>query len=77
MLDGSAMCGGCKVSKKTGELGSEDFACHGGPDRFAQDVNLDELISRLSIYQTEEADVIIFHIKRELRKMLAPEPVAV
>lgn len=77
MLDGSAMCGGCKVSKKTGELGSEDFACHGGPDRFAKDVDLDELISRLSIYQNEEADVIVFHIKQELRKLLLPEPIGV
>jgi glutamate synthase (NADPH/NADH) small chain len=73
MLDGSAMCGGCKVSKKTGEMGSEDFACHSGPDRFAHEVDLDELVSRLSIYQTEECDVLIFHIKQELRKLLTRE----
>jgi len=76
MLDGSAMCGGCKVSKKSGKMGEEDFACHSGPDRFAQDVDLDELVSRLSIYRAEEADVIVYHIKKELRKLLEPEPVA-
>jgi glutamate synthase (NADPH/NADH) small chain len=75
MLDGSAMCGGCKVSKKTGKMGEEDFACHSGPDRFAQDVDLDELVSRLSIYRSEEADVIVYHIKRELRRLLETEAV--
>ena len=73
MLDGSSMCGGCKVSKKSGEMGTEDFACHNGPDRLATEVDLDELISRLSIYKTEESDVLVYHIKRELGELLEVE----
>ena len=65
MLDGSAMCGGCKVSRKGGEMGPENFACQNGPDRYANEVDLNELISRLSIYQAEESDVLIFQLKKD------------
>jgi len=75
MLDGSSMCGGCKVSRKSGKMGTDDFACNNGPDRFANEVNLDELISRLAIYRREESEVLVYHIKGELRKLLTPEAV--
>ncbi len=76
MLDGSSMCGGCKVSRKSGGMGPEDFACHNGPDRYAEEVDLNELISRLSVYRTEESNVLIYHIKEELAKLLVPEAAA-
>ncbi|OGF97654.1 MAG: hypothetical protein A2Z06_01215 [Candidatus Glassbacteria bacterium RBG_16_58_8] len=75
MLDGSSMCGGCKVSRKSGKMGTDDFACNNGPDRFANEVNLDELISRLAIYRREESEVLVYHIKGELRELLTPEAV--
>jgi NAD(P)H-flavin reductase len=71
MLDGSAMCGGCKLSRKNGKIGPDDFACKDGPDRFASEVNLDELVSRLSTYRTEESTVLVDHIKYKLEQMLS------
>ncbi|MCJ7626023.1 MAG: NADPH-dependent glutamate synthase [Anaerolineaceae bacterium] len=71
MLDGSAMCGGCKLSRKGGKIGPDDFACKSGPDRFANEVNLAELVSRLSTYHTEESMVLVNHIKYKLEQLLS------
>lgn len=71
MLDGSAMCGGCKLSRKNGKIGPDDFACKNGPDRFANEVNLEELVSRLSTYRTEESMVLVDHIKYKLEQLLS------
>ncbi len=76
MLDGSSMCGGCKVSRKSGKMGADDFACNNGPDRDASEVNLDELMSRLSVYRMEESEILVYHIKKSLKEMLVPEAVA-
>ena len=62
MLDGSAMCGGCKVSRMNGQLGAKDFACNDGPDRPASEVDLDELVSRLATYRAEETRSLVHHI---------------
>jgi NAD(P)H-flavin reductase len=62
MLDGSAMCGGCKVSRMNGKLGAKDFACNDGPDRPASEVDLDELVSRLATYRAEETRSLAHHI---------------
>jgi glutamate synthase (NADPH/NADH) small chain len=75
MLDGSSMCGGCKVSRKSGKMGSDDFACNNGPDRDASEVNLDELMTRLSIYRMEEGEILTYHIKQELMELLVPEAI--
>ncbi len=72
MLDGSSMCGGCKISRKNGKISSEDFACNNGPDRLASDVNLNELVSRLSSFQADENSVLVYHIERKLEELLAP-----
>ena len=69
MLDGSSMCGGCKLSRKNGKISPDDFACNSGPDRLASDVNLDELVSRLTSFQADENNVLVYHIKRKLEEL--------
>lgn len=71
MLDGSAMCGGCRVSRKNGKLGADDFACFNGPDRYADEVDLNELMSRLSSYRTEEGTALLYSIKQKLVHQLS------
>ena len=51
MIDGSGMCGGCRVS-----VGGEiRFACVDGPDFDGHKVNFDELMKRNSAYKEAEA----------------------
>ena len=51
MIDGSGMCGGCRVS-----VGGEiKFACVDGPDFDGHQVNFDELMKRNSSYKEAEA----------------------
>ncbi|UCE58155.1 MAG: sulfide/dihydroorotate dehydrogenase-like FAD/NAD-binding protein [Phycisphaerales bacterium] len=50
MVDGTGMCGGCRVSVG----GETKFACVDGPEFEAQDVDFDELVDRLATYQTQE-----------------------
>lgn len=50
MIDGTGMCGGCRVSID----GENKFVCVDGPDFDAHKVNWEELMSRLTVYQTEE-----------------------
>jgi glutamate synthase (NADPH/NADH) small chain len=71
MLDGSSLCGGCKISRKNGKISSKDFVCHNGPDRLASDVDLDELVSRLSSFQADESRVLAYHIKHKLEALPA------
>ena len=50
MVDGTGMCGGCRVS-----IGGETkFACVDGPEFDGHQVDYDELILRLRAYQEEE-----------------------
>lgn len=50
MVDGTGMCGGCRVS-----LGTETrFACVDGPEFDGHRVNFDELMDRLSMYREFE-----------------------
>lgn len=50
MVDGTGMCGGCRVS-----IGGETkFACVDGPEFDGHKVDYDELILRLRAYQEEE-----------------------
>lgn len=51
MIDGSGMCGGCRVN-----VGGEiKFACVDGPDFDGHQVNFDELMKRNSTYREAEA----------------------
>ena len=50
MLDGTGMCGGCRVSVG----GTSVFACVDGPFFDAHQVDFDEADSRLTIYQEQE-----------------------
>lgn len=50
MIDGTGMCGGCRVSVG----GETKFACVDGPDFDGHIVDFDELMRRNSLYQEEE-----------------------
>jgi ferredoxin--NADP+ reductase len=50
MIDGTGMCGGCRVSID----GKVKFACVDGPDFDGHAVNFDELIVRQGYYKDEE-----------------------
>jgi glutamate synthase (NADPH/NADH) small chain len=50
MVDGTGMCGGCRVDVK----GEMKFTCVDGPEFDAHEVNFDVLLSRLSTYDREE-----------------------
>lgn len=50
MIDGTGMCGGCRVSVG----GKMKFACVDGPDFDGHEVDFDELMTRNSIYKTQE-----------------------
>jgi len=50
MIDGTGMCGGCRVTVG----GKTKFCCVDGPDFDAHQVDWDELLARLTVYQPEE-----------------------
>ena len=59
MVDGMGMCGACRVTVN----GQTKFACIDGPDFDGHQVNFDELIKRLRMYQPEEKSALQFHEK--------------
>lgn len=59
MVDGMGMCGACRVTVS----GQTKFACIDGPDFDGHQVNFDELIKRLRMYQPEEKLAVQFHEK--------------
>jgi len=50
MIDGTGMCGGCRVTVG----GQTKFACVDGPEFEAKDVNFEELMDRLGTYREFE-----------------------
>ena len=50
MIDGTGMCGGCRVSID----GASQYACVDGPEFDGHKVNFDELQDRLSTYREFE-----------------------
>lgn len=50
MVDGTGMCGGCRVSVH----GEKKFTCVDGPEFDAHEVDFDELMIRLSTYKEDE-----------------------
>jgi ferredoxin--NADP+ reductase len=54
MIDGTGMCGGCRVTVG----GKTKFACVDGPEFNGHEVDWDELIKRNGFYKEEEAEHI-------------------
>ena len=52
MVDGTGMCGGCRVSVG----GTMKFACVDGPEFDGHKVDFDLLADRLSTYRTQEQE---------------------
>ena len=52
MVDGTGMCGGCRVSI----AGKTKFACVDGPDFNGYEVDFDEITSRQGMYKEQEKD---------------------
>ena len=52
MIDGTGMCGGCRVSVG----GKTQFACVDGPEFDGHQVDFDGLMTRLNAYRTEEKE---------------------
>jgi len=59
MVDGMGMCGACRVTVS----GQTKFACIDGPEFDGHQVNFNELIKRLQMYQPEEKLASQFHEK--------------
>ena len=59
MIDGTGMCGGCRVSVG----GETKFCCVDGPDFNGHEVDFDELMKRNSMYLKEEKDALLFSIR--------------
>ena len=54
MIDGTGMCGGCRVKLSDGMK----FACVDGPDFDGHAVDFDDLMARLQRYRPQEAAAI-------------------
>ena len=61
MVDGTGMCGACRVSVG----GETKFACMDGPEFNGHDVDFDELIQRQRVYLPEERMASMIHDKLE------------
>jgi len=59
MIDGTGMCGGCRVKV----AGRTQFCCVDGPDFIGHDVDFDELEKRNSMYLKQEKDSLLFSIR--------------
>jgi ferredoxin--NADP+ reductase len=60
MVDGTGMCGGCRVSVD----GKSKFVCVDGPEFDGHLVNFDELMLRQSAYTQQEKDALDRHLCR-------------
>jgi ferredoxin/flavodoxin---NADP+ reductase len=61
MVDGTGMCGACRVSVG----GETKFVCVDGPEFDAHKIDFDEMLFRLSAYQTEEAAAYQAYLKNQ------------
>lgn len=59
MIDGTGMCGNCRVSI----AGKTFFACIDGPDFPGEEIDFDELMARQSHYKKEEHDCHLRMVK--------------
>jgi len=65
MVDGTGMCGGCRVSID----GQIKFACVDGPEFDGHQVNYDELMDRLTTYKKHEESSLIQYEKKHKCKL--------
>jgi ferredoxin--NADP+ reductase len=63
MIDGTGMCGGCRVSVD----GKSKFVCVDGPEFDGHLVNFDEMMQRLSMYREQEKESVDHACKIGLR----------
>lgn len=54
MIDGTGMCGGCRITLHQGEKRITKFACVDGPDFNGYEIDFDEAISRSRMYLDDE-----------------------
>lgn len=54
MIDGTGMCGGCRLTLTQGDKKVTKFACVDGPDFNGYEVDFDEAVSRGSMYRDFE-----------------------
>ncbi len=57
MVDGTGMCGGCRVSVG----GQQKFVCVDGPEFDGHQVDFGELMARLTAYREQEAEATACH----------------
>ena len=57
MVDGMGMCGACRVTVG----GETKFACIDGPDFDGHQVDFDELVSRMRVYNAQEKIAMVLH----------------
>lgn len=71
MVDGTGMCGGCRVSVG----GKQLFACVDGPEFDAHEVDFNILVDRLSAYRDQEkrAAALLTHDEEHLCRLQAAE----
>ena len=68
MIDGTGMCGGCRVSVMEDDKEVTKFACIDGPIFDGHVINWDELIKRLTLFDEEEVEVYQHHTCKALEK---------
>lgn len=54
MVDGTGMCGACRVTVD----GKTKFVCVDGPEFDAHKIDFDEVMTRMRAYKTEEAEAL-------------------
>ena len=60
MVDGTGMCGGCRVSVG----GDQKFVCVDGPEFYGLQVDFDELRARLQAYREQEQEALRIYNER-------------
>jgi ferredoxin--NADP+ reductase len=70
MIDGTGMCGGCRVVMD----GGAKFVCVDGPEFDAHHVDWDSMLSRMSFYREEEKLSAERWLRHECRMGFEPKP---
>ena len=64
MIDGTGMCGGCRLTLNRDGKKVTKFACVDGPEFDGHKVDYEELMSRNGTYREREAEVARDHVCR-------------
>lgn len=54
MIDGTGMCGGCRITLKNGNVNKIEYTCVDGPEFDGRFVDWDVFINRLTLYREQE-----------------------